>query len=679
MPDPGFFVLHPAVLPPLPAGAYTLHGEIEEMPGGAVEALDAHLTVSAPRYTMPPDQILSTYPPANRTGSFQDTLPQIVLKRRTLPWERQLDTSDTQLPWLALVVIAEGEGSLSGEAKVEDCVTPGTTLPHPEDRDTATSVFLSVTKTVVDGVFPTREDAKLLAHVREVDIGDSELMGGDDDGFLAVVIANRLPQPGFGADGKGTVPRKYLACLINLEGQDQLLPPPPPDVNLHHRFDAEAVVQDLRPLAAERAADPDRAVMGGKMTPSAPATSRPAPDTTTRAVRTGAAWATHPAAIEAAAVSSAAEQAPAVVREAMGAAWRFPIDVLGVVEPVYRFPVLAHWSFTVSGDPTFEELMEGLDVGLIGTLTGDLPERTAEQQAKDAEDAKRRAAPPAPPRPAPELSETGHVGLPHQTRRGDHVEAWFRGPLSPHPTVREQPADGRLPLAHASDQLRIVVPDGREDVSLAAAFEIGRLLALSQPSIVNALLRWRQEQFGAERAARLAAEAAQGVTPVGEVPAGPQPGLGALIGRRFVLAAAQAPDAVLAPARPLVDPGRPLHYADGDLDRLVADGLGISLDAVRRAAKQVGAVAALAGTPVATADPGRRDEGVGTDALHADLDEAVASLAAQALPPRGPVAPPPGPVQPPHGPVQPPRSGPPVHPPGRDALDHLIDRLKERP
>jgi hypothetical protein len=672
MPEPGFFVLHPAVLPPLKAGAYTLHGEVEEMPGGAVEALDAHVTVSAPRYAMPPDQILSTYPPANRTGSFQNALPQIVLKRRTLPWERQLDPADEQLPWLALVVIAEGEGSLSGESKVEDCVTPGTTLPHPEDRDTATSVYLSVTQTVLDGVFPTRDDVKLLAHVREVDVGDSELMGGDDDGFLAVVIANRLPQPGFDADGKGTVPRKYLACLINLEGQDRLLPAAPPDVNLQHRFDAAAVVQDLRPLAAGRAADPDRAVMGGGVPSGVPTTSRPVPDTTTRAVRTGAAWATHPAAIEAAAVSSAAEQAPALVREAMGSAWRFPIDGLGVAEPIYRFPVLAHWSFTVSGDPTFEELVQGLDVGLLGTLTGDLPQPTAEQQAKAAEDAKRRAAPPAPPRPAPELSETGHVGLPHQTRRGDHVEAWFRGPLSPHPTVREQPADGRLPLAHASDQLRIVVPDGREDVSLAAAFEIGRLLALSQPSIVSALLRWRQEQFGAERAARLAAEAAQGVAPVGELPAGPQPGLGALIGRRLVRAAAQAPDTVLAPSRPLVDPGRPLTYAEGDLDRIVADGLGISLDAVRRSAKEVGAVAALAGTPVAAVDPGQRGEAAGAAALHADLDQAVAARAAQALPPHDPAEPPPGPVRPP-------RSGPPIRPPGRDALDHLIDRLKERP
>jgi hypothetical protein len=166
MPQPGFFVLHPAVLPPLGAGSYTLHGEIEDLPHGPVEPLDTHLQVSAPRFTMPPDQILSTFPPANASGAFEGTLPQIVLKRRTLPWERHPDPADEHLPWLALVVIAEGEGSLSAEAKVEDCVTSGVALPHPEDRDTATSVYLTVTQTVLDAVFPTKEDVRLLAHVR---------------------------------------------------------------------------------------------------------------------------------------------------------------------------------------------------------------------------------------------------------------------------------------------------------------------------------------------------------------------------------------------------------------------------------------------------------------------------------------------------------------------------------
>ena len=96
-----------------------------------------------------------------------------------------------------------------------------------------------------------------------------------------------------------------------------------------------------------------------------------------------------------------------------------------------------------------------------------------------------------------ELVDTGHVGLAQRTRRGDSVRAWYRGPFVPHPTD-DAPAQ-RLPLAHAADQLRIVIPDGREDLSLASAFEIGRLLALANPNMVAALLRWRQLHYATVR------------------------------------------------------------------------------------------------------------------------------------------------------------------------------------
>ena len=74
--------------------------------------------------------------------------------------------------------------------------------------------------------------------------------------------------------------------------------------------------------------------------------------------------------------------------------------------------------------------MQHLDVGLLGTLEGDKPPPTRPRPRRPPAAATERA-------PGPELAETGHVGLDHQTRRGDHVRAWYRGPRSPHPTVRE--------------------------------------------------------------------------------------------------------------------------------------------------------------------------------------------------------------------------------------------------
>ena len=87
MVDRGKFVLHSFVEPPVKAGRYQLRGTqpIPELP---VAEHAAEVTVSSPRYVMPPDQILSTFPPAMAQGDFGGRLPQIVLKRRTLPWER---------------------------------------------------------------------------------------------------------------------------------------------------------------------------------------------------------------------------------------------------------------------------------------------------------------------------------------------------------------------------------------------------------------------------------------------------------------------------------------------------------------------------------------------------------------------------------------------------------------
>ena len=125
-----------------------------------------------------------------------------------------------------------------------------------------------------------------------------------------------------------------------------------------------------------------------------------------------------------------------------------------IFDPEYRFPVMLHWSFTTTGSTTFRSLMEGLDSRLLGDVGDDPADVTGRLPL--------------------EVVESGHVGLAHKTRDGDDVRSWYRGPLVPNPT--SSVATDRLPLAHSSDQLRIVIPDGREDVSLATAFEIGRLL-----------------------------------------------------------------------------------------------------------------------------------------------------------------------------------------------------------
>jgi hypothetical protein len=633
MPRTGHFILHSNVMPPLTAGRYELVSEHEGTPF-AVAPEHTHVTVSAPRYVMPVDQILSTFPPANAEGAFSERLPQIVLKRRTLPWERNPAGSPdpSPVPWLALVVVAEGEAQLSTATPVAQCVTAGTTLLDPDDKDVEQGLYLAVTETVVKKIFPCREDLELLAHVREVDVNDTELANGDDDGWLAVVLANRLPV----YDTANDKPVRYMACLVNLEGQLDALPPPEPPVN-HFTF---ALAQDWSVLAQlDPHTSPDTRVLGGLNLGniSLPATlgglgaqpleASAAPsfaaakhtpvvgvslDGGTTMVQTPAAqhWTSATQQVAAAALDPDARR---LVRDTMAAGFRFPIELVAV-ETVYRFPVLAHWSFTTSDGATFETLMRDLDVGLLGTIAEPKPD-----------------APPTPE--GPEIVQTGHIGLGHRTRRGDPVRAWYRGPFVPFPTERDPAGSTRPPVAHSADQLRRVVPDGREDLSLAAAFEIGRLLGLSQLSVVSALLRFRNEQFGAGRVREILSAFAPFVLPK---LVDKRVDLGRLVALHMLGDIAKNPAETLGPRRPVADPGRELKVR-GELDALIAAGLGFDLQAVRKRGQEIGILAALGQERAPLANPEGRvridDQALSTlrGALSAELAHVVGVAAPRAI------------------------------------------------
>jgi hypothetical protein len=632
MPKTGHFILHSNVLPKVTAGRYELLTAQDGLPFG-VEPEHTHVTVAAPRYTMPTDQILSSFPPANAEGAFGDRLPQIVLKRRTLPWERNpagaVAVSPT--PWLALVVVAEGEAELSTATPVRECVTPGTTLLDPDDKDVEQGLYLAVTETVVRKIFPCQEDLPLLAHVREVDINDTELANGDDDGWLAVVLANRLPV----YDVANDKPVRYMACLVNLEGQLAALPPPRPPVP-SFRFE---LAQDWRALATvDPSGGPDPRVMGGpalgsvvlpgaRATRAAPGAATPRPAgkaigvsidgaAALREPPVSAQWITAASVTAQVAAAALDPDAKRLVRDTMAQGFRLPIELFAR-EKVLRFPVLAHWSFTTAGDLTFRNLLKKVDVGLIGSVARPDP------NAPGAE-------------AAPEVVQTGHIGLAHTTRRGDAAHAWYRGPCVPFPTPRDSTsADQPLPLAHSADQLRRVIPDGREDLSLAAAFEIGRLLALSQLSVVSALLRFRGEQFGVGRVREVLTQLLPFELPgLGR----DRIDMGRFVALRVLDELARDPDRMIGPARPLADPGRPLRV-EGDLDQIVAAGLGLDLAALRRRAAGVGLLPALEQTAVPlAARPGQApDPRLVVPALQAALQAELARTLQIAAPAPAPI------------------------------------------
>jgi hypothetical protein len=464
----------PEMPPPLVAGRYQLHLDQEMAPAGGSTPLGdvagevRHVEITAPRVAMPGTELFSTYPPPNASGPFTTRLPQVALRRRTLPWERAMPppaAPATVNPWLALVVVTAEEATFLAGVKAPDAITPAAAQQLGIVDDGSRADAIEVTRTGVDQVFPRKDELPLLAHVRKVDVNDTELAGNDDDGWVAVLLSNRLPQAGLA----------YRACLVSLEGQFDVLADPAPAVD-DRPFKA-TVYADLP--AEELAA----ATFGATGNP-VPLTATNQPTVAPAGLLGGGtasdAW-VQVVDVTASGAAGTPVSAADVAVAAFGGAFVRPRLDLAVLEPAvprYRFPVLASWEFVCDGSGDFESLMQGLDVGLLGTLP--------------APDAEAAAA------PSPTVLETGHLEIDHRRRRGVSGRAWYRGPLTPREVAR-RPAT--VPFL-AADQARRIATDGLEDLSEAAAFEIGRLLALASPRFVAALRAWARDGFAVRRTAQ---------------------------------------------------------------------------------------------------------------------------------------------------------------------------------
>lgn len=603
---PGFFVVHDAVRPPLTDGDYQLHvSQSMSVSGASIDPAVRSLRLVGPRYTLPPDQVLSVFPPPNGTGSFAGRLPQIVLRRRTLPYERTMQPGDRQPapPWLALVVLADGEGQLLTSQPLD------ATLPEQDDKDAPVRDVLRVSERVVQAVFPAIEDLTWLTHVREVDISDTEMALGDDDGWLAVVIANRLPVTGPpDTEGGPPSPRHYTAFLVSLEGHEGDLPvaakaPPPQQVftTSHVYSDAEIAAAVL--VAEREQRSPLQSSTGARVVPQL------APEEPGGLGRQGAslagrafaaalpshpadAWSASPAPGNAAAASAKASTVSVSGVTGAGALKGLSVNPV-FYDPLARivdFTVLTHWSFTSQPEGDFAWLMQHLDVGMLGTPPKPPPAG--------------QTPPPPDPRPALQVAGTGHITLAATSRRGEPATVWYRGPCTAQPVLRPAPTDPNGVLAHTADQLRQVGPDGLENVSLAIAFEIGRMLAASQPGVVAALLDWRRAGYAP---ARLGAILGSGATALHELlnaslaQARPVFSAGVVAGVLSDLGQGNA--ARLGPVRPLLTPP-PVAGTGDDLAAAVARGFGLDAGQVAAVLGRTGASPAAApGVPAGITEP----------------------------------------------------------------------------
>ncbi|MGD0452781.1 MAG: hypothetical protein ABSB69_04230 [Solirubrobacteraceae bacterium] len=439
-PPKGQMYLFDSVTPPLDDGSYRLTAATEVSYPGAKQSFSQqhYLEVVGPRFSVPQAMVAGSFPPSNAHGAFQDGLPHIVLSRRTLPWERELDPQGLippptieagdppppsgPVPWVALLVFEEGEYTLLRGIELQQAVPPDV-FARLESPANITCDAVEADQDLVEAIMPSLEELQLLAHVRWVNVEDRELNTAGGDGYYAVVVANRLPSPG----------AQCRAVLVSLEQRADLVQANPPAVAENAPGNGAVAAQQQAPadLAAQQA---HANFAAQQQAPADLADQLPNPIFTVA-------------------------QAPV---HTFSPPLHTPI--FHVPAKKVRLVALTSWQFTCEGPGTFRELMQNLDVAMLGTVT-DVGH--------------------------PPLTDTGHLQMRLQDRLGASESVLYRGPLVPFNLTRDP-----FVAYHSADQARRVTPEtGAEDISYAAAFEVGRLLAAGDARFAQAIMRWRRESY----------------------------------------------------------------------------------------------------------------------------------------------------------------------------------------
>jgi hypothetical protein len=410
-----------AIVPPLEDGDYELTATqtLTDLPGAerspTIPPVKLSFSVRGPRFGLNPADVFSVFPPSGVATPYAGQLAHVVVRRKTLPWERLLDGvgKDQQkvTPWVGLLTFDEDDDGgipLVQSGTVADLLAPGAAvaggrLPVDTRGPTITRLdsgelptdlcrYIDIPADLFAAVSPRVADLPFLAHAREVHTGDKPIEGIIADGVYSVLIGNRVVHAS----------AQNAAFLVSFDGLADLL------------------------------------------TGTAPTN----------------------------------------------------VDKVRVV-------VLYSWSFRMGDTDPFDALMSPDRAGPLAVRSADLSDRAPQ--------------PIKPPVAGTDsyVADTvdyalrsGFAALPHALRDGGETFSWYRGPLIPELlTMALEEGRSTYPVFRTADQLLRYDPvSGLFDTSYAAAFALGRLLAMQNEAFLNALRVYVHQVKG--QALRLAARKA---------------------------------------------------------------------------------------------------------------------------------------------------------------------------
>lgn len=414
--------------PPLVAGGYKIsmnqgikESKEEKVPWNS-DRYNSELifSVDAPRFTLNPGDMHSVYPPVGETGKFDNSLPHVVFSRRTLPWERTLDGKAPELgkafpPWIALLLLEEDEllildenGNETGQSYevkslpvVDNEKEKKDSLLFPYYQDNILvpdlgqnnkkwqiekyqyekefCLTIDLPARLFKAIAPRDKDLPYLAHVRQVDTGNKEILGINDKGWFSLVIGNRMPQ----AD------KSHRAFLVSLEGFQDCLN------------------EEWRPDAGDK------------------------------------------------------------VRLAVLGTWAFTCE--GSNDFKYNMDLL---NFDRTNPPKPEDREELPDSWLHLPYDNGYKDNLDPKNIVDG------------------ACSRGYSAFNHAMRQGEKTVSWYRGPLVP--LNYDKPQQVQEPVSCADELIRYDPDTGLFDVTYAAAWQLGRLLAFQNQSFALALNRVRK-------------------------------------------------------------------------------------------------------------------------------------------------------------------------------------------
>ena len=491
-----------------------------KIPPESFPPVTRQFSVLGPRFTLNPQEVQDMFPPPGSLGEHSNVLPHIILKRSTLPWERQADPGDKNVPWLALLLFEEEEiqdpPQKSADAvkelslKLRDLSRAQSSkfpmLPTEKgDHDDDQVTVIDVPKGLLEQIIPTREALKYLAHVRQ----------NQNKEEVAVLIGNRLPKPGgLSIVHLVSLERRYNGNEFNYQGAQSsdlirlislkswrfacvsakrsfkgLLT----HLNHHLLFHFPDKVTPLK-TNGNQIDDDIRSAFALSGRPLLDATVTVSEYSQWRIADLGNRYylvsnklnvfnqaGKHVLTLDTAPLDTAPTQQKQKLSDQKSILDRFSNakHALHQKATIEKQAQADHWWIKDGSNQYFisqeKKSFSVYDLDPDSSSTLRLPPLKGSNGNANAV--------------AETYFKRGCVPLPHTLRQGNQTISWYHGPLAP---GGNKSKDIDLPIRSADELVRYNTDDGMFDVSYAAAWELGRLLTLQKTRVAVDLFNWKR-------------------------------------------------------------------------------------------------------------------------------------------------------------------------------------------